>query len=213
MSLVVLLINPLRPDEGVLGLAVVLMCVPGVVWTSGGSRAGVLCVWLLCWGLLIVEEGMQRKRVAGRAAMQAVQHLLVSQAEANRNTSSFEQAAWLNLCTTSLWSTGLGTYLSSAIMCSLDLQLQQVPPGVARVRVKHLTLGDSPPILTGVRVMSPSHSQEVRGRGRDRLVVDLDFVFVSRQMDIQVTLRPADVQSILPEAAVAVNSGTTHYLV
>eukprot|EP01036_Dinobryon_divergens_P024132 gene24132-32549_t len=37
----------------------------------------------------------------------------------------------------------------------------------------------------------------------DRLIIDLDFVFVSKDLDFVATFRPADVQSLLPEAEIA----------
>ena len=45
------------------------------------------------------------------------------------------------------------------------------------------------------------------GKNHDRLVIDLDFVYISTGMDIVLTLRSADMQSVLPEVTVSVNKG------
>ena len=43
------------------------------------------------------------------------------------------------------------------------------------------------------------------GSGCERLVVDLDLTYVSREMDIVLTLRSSDVRSVLPEATVTLS--------
>ena len=43
------------------------------------------------------------------------------------------------------------------------------------------------------------------GSGCERLVLDLDVTYVSRDMDIVLTLRSSDVRSVLPEATVTLS--------
>jgi hypothetical protein len=54
---------------------------------------------------------------------------------------------------------------------------------------------------------SSRHDAHSRGGGSgcERLVMDIDMSFVSRQMDIVLTLRSSDVRSVLPEATVTLS--------
>lgn len=124
--------------------------------------------------------------------------------------SQFENTAWANIALKAFWlisrempSTtspssqqredgsqsqggGLGLYVSDSIKFTLNEALQNVPPGIASMRLKSLSLGSNPPLLKGVRVHSvrvntgnkseeaAQYSEQSREVQRKKTTIDID---------------------------------------
>ena len=70
----------------------------------------------------------------------------------------FEVAVWLNVMMSSLWNVertgGLGPYISRTIQDLVNDELSLVPPGIANIQLKRLTLGTQPPIVQSIKIHS-----------------------------------------------------------
>ena len=65
---------------------------------------------------------------------------------------------WLNVMMSSLWNVertgGLGPYISRTIQDLVNDELSLVPPGIANIQLKRLTLGTQPPIVQSIKIHS-----------------------------------------------------------
>eukprot|EP01032_Pedospumella_encystans_P009244 gene9244-10900_t len=75
-------------------------------------------------------------------------------------TLLFDDAIWLNTLLTSLWdindahfkTQGLGAYFNEVYEEYVNIELNNIPPSVANIRLKSFDLGRSAPLFKGVRV-------------------------------------------------------------
>ena len=81
-------------------------------------------------------------------------------ASSNSNDSSdaidFEEAVWVNVMMASVWNVertgGLGPYISRTIQGLVNDELALVPPGIANIQLKRLTLGTQPPVVQAINM-------------------------------------------------------------
>jgi hypothetical protein len=72
------------------------------------------------------------------------------------NTLDFEEAVWVNVMMASVWNVertgGLGPYISRTIQGLVNDELALVPPGIANIQLKRLTLGTQPPVVQAINM-------------------------------------------------------------
>jgi Ca2+-dependent lipid-binding protein len=138
----------------------------------------------------------------------------------------------LNTIMKSLWiindpTGGLGPYISKSVESVINWALELVPQGVTKVQLKKFSFGLDAPHVHAVRSFSMYNPKCTRQRPDvdpiaydaknlnfihdisnkcEHLVVVMDFSYVSRDLDIVLSLRSNEVKvSVLPEASVSVN--------
>jgi Ca2+-dependent lipid-binding protein len=93
--------------------------------------------------------------------------------------------------------------------------LISIPDGLTKLKLKRFDYGNEPPVIKAVRCISLhenvcledlTSSTNESNFSCKRAIFDIDFVYVSRDMDIVFTMR-SDVKSLLPEASIVLSDG------
>ena len=226
----------LFPSLCLLSFLTVILLAPSCKRPKGFPLVLFLVIFLL-WSLLTFLNHYSMQKQLQHVRTETLVSYISSLAASSSASSSFESCMWLNTLLASLWtvegSGGLGAYVSDSISVELNDQLQKVPPGVAKLRIKQFSLGSQGPIVSGIRMYryhapvclssgsgdgrSSSSSASYSGRGGsrssapltstgcERLIADIDLSYLSKDMNIALSMRPTLEQSLLPEVTVTLS--------